>query len=877
MVIGARTSSIVPRRELFGLLSSDGGSPVTLVSAPAGAGKTVLVRSWIDNAGLRDRVAWVTVDREEQDAQRFWLSVIAALRDTLGGLVERLEPAPSFDGAAVVERLISGLASLELPVLLVIDDLHELRSAEALRQLELLLSRRPVSLVMVLASRRDPRLGLHRLRLAGELTEIRSNDLRFSLEEARELLAAVGVTLSDASLARLHERTEGWAAGLRLAALALSGHPDPERFVAEFTGSERTVADYLFAEVLERQPEEARRLLVRTSVLDRVNGALADLLTAGTRSRRILQELEEQNAFVVSVDASREWFRYHRLFADMLRLELERSEPEVLPELHQTAAAWFEEHGEVVEAIRHFQAAGDWRSAGRLAADNSASLALDGRAATLEALLAGFPSSAVSDDAELALMFARGRVFGGSLEDAQAYIALAELGASQVPAERRRRFGLSLGLTRLMLARRRGDFAAALDEARPLIAAEASTAADVAVNADIRAGALLQLGIVELWSTRFDAAERHLEQGLDHAREGGRPYLEVQGLGHLAVAAGRRSLRQARQRALEAMAIAETHGWDADGVAGAALVALGTVEVWQGRFEEAARWLQRADQVVRPTVEPGTGLLLHLARGRLFLARGQLEEAAAAFRSAEQLEQRLVGPQLTTAPIRRLLAQTEMQRGNQAGARATLDQLHDDELDSDVARAAFAYAHLAEGNPRAAVDALAPVLDGFVPSSPLLLVEALLLDASAHNRLDERADVEADVERALELAEPEGLIWPFVVTPARHLLEHHPRHRTAHAGLLNDVLAVIAGSRPVLGTGKAVAPLEELSEAELRVLRYLPSNLSAPDIARELYLSVYTIKTHCRHIYAKLGVSTRREAVDRARELGLLAPSARRR
>ncbi len=351
------------------------------------------------------------VDGEEQDAQRFWELVIGALHDASGGLVERLEPTPTptFDGEAVVERLISELGMSEQPVVLVLDDLHELRSPAALRQLERLLSHRPRLLRVVVASRRDPRVGLHRLRLAGELTEIRGRDLRFSLEETRELLTAAGVTLSDESLARLHERTEGWAAGLRLAALALAGHPDPERFVAEFTGSERTVSDYLFAEVLERQPEEARRLLVRTSVLDRVNGALADLLTSGTGSRRILQELEEQNAFVVATDASREWFRYHRLFADLLSLELERSEPEIVPELQRAAAAWYEEHGQVVEAIRHSQSAEDWSHAARLVADHSASLALDGRSATLEALLDAFPSTAVSSDPELALAFARGQ------------------------------------------------------------------------------------------------------------------------------------------------------------------------------------------------------------------------------------------------------------------------------------------------------------------------------------------------------------------------------------------------------------------------------------------------------------------------------------
>ena len=850
---------------------------MTLVSAPAGSGKTVLLRSWIENAGLRDQVGWVSVEREERDAQRFWLAVIDELRGAIGadGFLEKLEPMPTFDGDALVERLVSELGSLEEPVVLVIDDLHELRSAEALRQLELLLARRPPLLRVVLTSRRDPQLGLHRLRLTGGLTEIRSADLRFTVEEAREMLEAAGVKLSSEGVARLHERTEGWAAGLRLAALALAGHPEPERFVAEFSGSERTVSDYLFAEVLERQAEEARRLLLRTSILERVNGALADLLTGATGSLRILQELEQANAFVVSLDASRSWFRYHRLFADLLRLELERAEPEAVPELHRAAAGWYEAHGHVVDAVRHAQAAEEWASAASLLVEHSFGLALDGCGATLEALLAGFPASAVSADPELALVFARGEVLGGSVGDAEAYIALAEANASRVPAERRRRFEASLGFTRLMLARRRGDFAAALDEAQPLLAVEAPAAGDLELGNDVRAAALMHVGIAELWATRFEEAERHLEHGLDLARLAGRPYLEVQCLAYLAVAAGRRSFGLARERALEAIAIAEAHGWGANQIAGAALITLGNVDVWQGRFEDAEHWLERAEDAVRPDLTPGTGLLLHVARGRLHAARGQPEQAAAAFREAVRLEALVVAPQMMTGPARRLLALTQIQQGEAEAARAMVADLGETERGADMACATLAYAHLADGNAQAAVDVLAPVLNNSVASSPLLLVEAFLLDAIAHDHLGESQAAEADVERALELAEPDGLIWPFVVTPARALLERHPRHRTAHAGLLKDILDVLAGSAPPERAGEPAALPEELSESELRVLRYLPSNLSAPEIGRELYLSVYTVKTHIRHIYAKLGVHGRTEAVERARELGLLAPSSR--
>jgi len=280
---------------------------VTVMSAPAGSGKTVLLRSWISEAGLGGRAAWVSARRDERDPQQFWLSVLGALRQTAPGsaLVRELTAAPDLDGWAIVERLLKDLAPLDDRVWLVIDDVHELGSGDMLRQLELLVLRASPELRFVLATRRDMRLGLHRLRLEGELTEIRPADLRFSLAEARELFAAAGIELPEPALVMLHERAEGWAAGLRLAALSLAGHPDPERFAAEFSGSERTVAEYLLAEVLERQPEEVRRLLLRTSVLERVSGPLADALTGGTDGERVLLELEAANAFVVSVDAAR--------------------------------------------------------------------------------------------------------------------------------------------------------------------------------------------------------------------------------------------------------------------------------------------------------------------------------------------------------------------------------------------------------------------------------------------------------------------------------------------------------------------------------------------------------------------------------------------
>ena len=488
----------MPRPGLFERLGAS--ARVTVLSAPPGSGKTVLLRSWIGEPGRAGRVAWVAVGRGEQDPQRFWLPVLGALRGTSAGsgLVRELTAAPDLDGWAVVERLLKDLTPLADRLWLVIDDMHELRSAEALAQLELLVMRAPPELRFVLATRHDLRLGLHRLRLEGELSEIRTADLKFTQAEARELLTAAGVALPEPALAMLHERTEGWAAGLRLAALSLAGHEDPERFAAEFSGSERTVADYLLAEVLERQPDEVRRLLLRTSVLERVSGPLADALTGGSGGERMLAELEQANAFVVSLDAGRSWFRYHHLFADLLQLALRRTAPGEVTALHEAAAGWFAEHGFPVEAIRHAQAARDWGLAARLLADNWPGLHLGGQAATVHVILAGFPAEATAADAELATVAAADELAQGSLEEAERFLGLAARrfeGPASVPAGRRGQAQLLLGVVRLLLARQHGNLPAVAEEARRLQAlTEAPDAVPAGLGEELRALALVNLG-----------------------------------------------------------------------------------------------------------------------------------------------------------------------------------------------------------------------------------------------------------------------------------------------------------------------------------------------------------------------------------------------
>lgn len=883
---------LVTRGELFGVLSAVLPGHVVLVCAPAGSGKTVLLRSWVEAQGFGARVAWVSVGRRERDAQRFWLSVVDELAAAAGesGPVQRVSATPAFDGAAVVEQLLSELDALKEPVVLVIDDLHELDSADALSWLERFLARVPRELRMVLATREDPRLGLHRLRLTGQLTELRGPDLRFSLEETRQVLEASGIGLSEAAVASLHDRCEGWAAGLRLAALSLAGHPDPERFVAEFSGSERTVAGYLLAEVLERQPSEVRDLLLRTSVLERVSGPLADALTGGSGSQAILQELEDANAFVSSLDAGRSWFRYHALFADLLRLELRRTHPAIVGSLHRAAAPWFEEHGYAVEAIRHAQAAKDWPRAARVLADNYVDLVFDGRKATLRALLAAFPGDAPEADAELALAVTTARLYDGLLDESAAHIVLAERLAATVPDERRRLFDLGLVSARLWLACQRGD----IDTAQQAMQSfetqsfEAQSADMLARINDLRASAMMNLGVAELWSLRLADARRDLEEAAELARRIGRPYLEIGCLGHLALAAVVSDFPADAGLVLseKAVAIAEAHGWQNQRIVAPAVLAGAGALAWLGRFDEAERWLDRVVPAPAGVEELEADPVVHYARAFVPLARGRFEEALAEFRAAERMLPRLARAHALPAEVRGWIPTTQALLGDTAAARAALAALDAEGRNRAGMRIAAATLALGESRPQDAVDVVAPMIEDVADRAPdgapqvlnmrRATVHALLLDAVARDQLGDPHTAEASIERALELTERDGTILQFTLVPVRDLLERHPRARTAHATLLSTILDVLDGSSRE-GVGDTTALRDELSDAELRVLRYLPSNLKAPEIAAELFVSANTVRTHLRHIYTKLDAHSRSAAVSRARELGLLAPGARQR
>jgi LuxR family maltose regulon positive regulatory protein len=606
-------------------------------------------------------------------------------------------------------------------------------------------------------------------------------------------------------------------------------------------------------------------------------------LLTGKVAGAVLQELEEANAFVVSLDAGQFWFRYHKMFADLLQLECAappRGGHRAAP--GGRAMAW---------------GTGTWWSgpprpgrAGlgqrRLLFDHWPGLYLGRQAATIHALLAGFPAGPKAADAELAGLVAGDELARGSLEEAERFLGLAARGSASVPAGRRAQWQVLLGVVRLLLARQRGNLEAVAEEARRLQAvAEAPEAALPGLGEELRALALINLGIAGAWAGRLDQAQWHLEQGIALAHRTGRPYLEFTGLAHQAGVEAFRSLARAEELGRQAVELAERHGWTDDPAAGAACVALASGLVWQGRIKEAEGWVQHAERTGRPEADPAANMGIRYVRALLELARGRDREAVAAFRAAERLAG-LPAPHVLLSRTWALQLHALVRLGELERTGRVLAGLEEQDRERGEIRTATAALRLAQDDPRAATAALAPVLEGSAPvPRRFWLAHAFMLEAIARDTLGDPAAAGRAVERALDVAEPDGALMAFLLQPAPGLLERHARDCPRHAALISEILSLLpaepggyakmAPPRPRGAREETARLIEPLSRSEVRVLRYLPTNLPAPEVARELSLSVHTVRTHMRHIFAKLGVHRRTEAVTRARALGLLAPSPR--
>ncbi|HKQ01357.1 MAG TPA: LuxR C-terminal-related transcriptional regulator [Actinomycetes bacterium] len=865
----------VSRSRLLDLLQAGAQRLLTLVSAPAGAGKTTLLAFWSSSRRPPGPVAWLSLDAGDNHPARFWAYVLAALCQSdavpgdsaLGGLSAQPGSDEQF-----LRQLVSGLAELPTPVVLVLDDLHDITDAKVLAGLEFLLRHAPPQLRLVLATRSDPPLPLQRLLVSGQLAQVRAADLAFTVAEVAELLAACDdpLHLSEDDLALLQARTEGWAAGLRLAALSLETQPDPHRFVAELAGDDKSIADYLTGEVLDRQPEELRSFLLQTCIVDELNGDLADTLTGGHGGESMLASLERTNGFVTPVGSRRTTYRYHQLFAELLRYELRREAPGQVVKLHRRAAYWYAARRLTVHAIEHALMAKDWRYAADLMAKHGSSLILRGDAVALHRLVGRLPDDLVQMDPELVLLGAADRIVRGDPDEAAAHLRTASQRAQLLGEQRQGQVALLLAIVNTALAWQVGD----LD--RVLVAGEEALALQSRVGADdeddaARAILLSNVGAAALWAGHLDRAELHLHEGLAVAVGAGLASQQSACMSQLAlVYAMRGELHEALRWGTNAAEIAVEQDWLSSSTpAAGGDLALAWVSYYQDDLGEASRYADQAGAASGGAWQPMT-LAVAILRARLLRARGDI---AGSLSTVAAVRRDLAG---WRAPLHlwRWLLLTEAELRSAAGhpqsASAVRTSLDSGPVSGGEA-VVLARLHLAESDPAGAAETIAPCLDG-VASDGFLLVpaEVWLLDALASDAVADHDRAASSLERALSLAEHEGLRRSFLDAgaPGRSLLARYRQRVPTSWSYLDELLQ--ASAEGVQVTVPEARLLEHLTERELAVLNYLPSLMTYEEIAGDLFVSLNTVKTHAYGIFRKLGVTGRRQAVRSARELHLL-------
>jgi LuxR family maltose regulon positive regulatory protein len=854
------SAAIIERPRLIATLA-DNRTPLTLLSAPPGFGKTSLAATWVASPAA-PRFAWVTVDADDNSGGRFWRAVQAALAPVVDGEMVSV----TWDGSAAGGELaLETVVRAEGPLLLVLDDFHELRDDATRHQFELFLRYAPSHLQVMLVTRMDPRLPFQRLRIEGRLTELRAAELAFTREETARLLGGFD-GIEAAEIDELHARTEGWPAALRFAVLALKAAPDPRRFVAQFAGDDRALAEYLLTEVLAGHPADVRRFLLRTSIPDRLTLPLANQLAPDADADALLVELEKENLFVSEIAGGPRGYRYHNLFREFLRTEAIRELGSEVGELHRTTARWCAAHGDYLAALRHAVAGGDWSLAGETVVDNWRALFLVEAPAVVASIVARIGSEPLRERPELALLAAAALLHRGERVEADRCIlaagdTFAEHDERQPDLDSFRTMCLSL------TARLAGDACAATAHAQKLLALPPSTrlGQDV-LRRQQKTLALHAMGAAELDAAQLDDAEEHLEQAHELAQEQGADTVVLRSLARLALLeAVRGRLQRAEARAEEALAFAASRSRKEEPQAVSAHNALAwTMYQWndlQAAAAHAALALQGSRKLgdcFEQAFATHVSALVDAAAGPRGVGRGlrRLRGLAADIDgwSAPRLMQLLFG-----SAVARLLAAGG---DTDAAARALAAE---GDVDTPVIAAVRARVHLQTGRPWEAIDALAPAIEQTAANVEIPgAIEVLLLDSVARRELRDREASTGSLERALQLAAPDRQRRAFLEGgPAmRQMLADHVRTGSGNRAFLGDLLEVFDHGVPRPAVGQL---LEPLSERESAVLSYLPTMLSNQEIAAELFVSVNTVKTHLRSIYRKLGTSNRRDAVAAAR------------
>ncbi|MDQ4083135.1 MAG: LuxR C-terminal-related transcriptional regulator [Actinomycetota bacterium] len=882
----------VLRPRLTGHLNGGLHGKLTLVSAPAGFGKTTLLSEWLSDC--RRPAAWLSLDRGDNDFTRFLAYLVAALQtieaDLGAGVQSPLQSPQPLPTESVLTTLLNEVTALPDAIVLALDDYHVVDARAVDDALAFLLEHLPPRMHLVIATREDPQLPLARLRARQQLTELRATDLRFTPEEAAEFLKEVmDLDLSTEDIAALESRTEGWIAGLQLAALSMQGRKDTAGFAQAFTGSHRFVLDYLVEEVLQQQPDRVRTFLLQTSILDRLSGPLCDAITGQEDSRGMLEALERANLFVVPLDDERRWYRYHHLFADVLQARAMEEQPDQVPTLHRRASGWYEKNGLPSDAIRHALAAGDFGRAAALIELAARATLMGKREETFMGWLRALPDEEVRRRPVLGVYYALALV-SHDLEAAETRLRDAErmldgrAHASEMVVVDEEEFRALPGIaaiTRAYYAGAIGDMSGSVRHAR--------RALDLLPEGEPlwRGAAASLLGLAHWADGDLEAAYRSIADGMESLRMAGDITQPPSGafiLADIRTAQGR--MREAARIYERALQLAESPGGPTPPGTADLYVGMSELRCEHGDLEAASQYLLRSKELGEYGGISEYRYRWYVAKARIEEARGNLDNALDLLDEAERLYIRSPDPYVR--PIAALKARVRVRQGRLAEALGWAHErglsAHDDlsylrEFEHiTLARALIArydsdrtdrYIHEALGLLERLLGA---AQEGGRTGS---VIEVLLLQALAHQARGDAPSALAPLERALTLAEPEGYVRIFVdegAQMARLLSEAAARGITPdYTGRL--LAAFDAGeqeSRDEPHQPPAQPLAEPLSQRELEVLQLIAQGLSNREISERLFLALDTVKGHNRRIFGKLSVQRRTEAVAKAKSLNIL-------
>ncbi len=914
------------RRRISGLLDQAIRNRVTLVSGPAGAGKTVACATWAAAPAQARRVVWLSLDGEDQQAW-FWAYVCAGLGRLRSIPAESLRSLEDTSPDGFPLRLVEAAQTFTEPVILVLDDIHELTDQAVLGGIDLLIRHAPPTLRLVLSARQPPALQLARLRVSGELADIGGHDLACTSEEADAYFSMLGLDADPAARDALLRRTQGWMAGLRLAAMRARSDPEPGAAITDLAGDEPIVTDYLWDEVLVKQAPATRMFLLRTCIAAQVTGDLADALTGQSGSARTLDRLSRENSFVDVVDRERGEYAYHPLLRQVLIAGLHREIPHEIPVLLRRAARWYAGHDQPIASVRCAAEAQDWDYAAQTLAEAGAGVASPGSVADLESVLSLFPAERSADDPAVAAAWAAARLWDGDRDGAAAYLDSGERALRRAVPAMQRIMEPTLAALRVMLAGGRTDPDPALLAGARSLAERAQAAAST--QPEHRAVGLLwfAVGVARLRRWEIQQARHALRHADRQLAAGNLTGLQARARAWRALAeAWYGDLTTARRSAADVLAgrgvtdsglaeaRAELGAWtpgpglagsglgsgsglagsgaagasgasaDAGGATGAdgagkaqaaelAALAQALVSLRRDDLSTAQRLLERIDTQLTGQFpgEPSVSAIAGLIRARVLLADGDSTAATALLARLRETW----GPAHPALADVLTIAEGEvaLRVGSTGRARAVLllveEGEHFDRADGRLLRGGLL---IAEGDFKTALEAVEACLDDAAGEVTLQeRISGLLIAAVAQRRLGSSDEAAGLLEQALALAEPDGAYRAFLDGGAavRSAMTVLVPPTSRHAGFAGRILERFDAQAP-RAAGPADSVSVPLTESERAVLRFLPSHMTNEEISQALFLSINTVKTHLRSAYRKLGVSSRREAIARGRRLGLL-------